>query len=109
MQANRDRILSVDEVRAESFGKDPLAGAVGDRLETKDTPSKQEQKPDTDAGDTAEDAPDTTKSVHKALTESDLTTLADSREAEMEGLAQALSSPPSPPSSLPKSSASRAC
>lgn len=83
MQAKRDGILTVDEVRDDAFGKDPLE-------EETDVPSTEEQQPDTDAGDTADDTPDTAKSVHKALNEADLTTLADSRADEMERLAQAI-------------------
>jgi hypothetical protein len=90
MQAKRDGILSVDEVRAESFGKDPLTGPDGDEPEDKDAPTRQEQNPDKAAGDTAEDAPDTAKSLQRSLTEADLTTLAHSRAAEMESLARAI-------------------
>ena len=84
MQAKAAGILTADEIRGESFGKDPL------EEDDKDTPPKDEQKPDNDAGNTAEDTPDTSKAIIKALSAYDATTLADSREREMEGLAQAI-------------------
>jgi HK97 family phage portal protein len=76
MQAKRDGILSADEVRGDSFGKDPLPGPEGD------TPSEDDQKPDADAGNTAEDAPETGKSIKKSL--------ADDRAAEMLALADGI-------------------
>jgi SPP1 gp7 family putative phage head morphogenesis protein len=84
MMAKDKGILTADEVRGDSFGKDPLEHEDKDEV-----PSKEEQKPDLDAGDTAEDAP-TSKAIRKALSADEATTLADSREAEMEALAQAM-------------------
>jgi SPP1 gp7 family putative phage head morphogenesis protein len=81
MQAKRDNILTADEVRADSFDKDPL------EVETEETPTEEEQTPDTDATDAAEDAPQTTKAIRKALTDDELSTLADSRADQMDALA----------------------
>jgi HK97 family phage portal protein len=83
MAAKDKGILTADEVRSDAFGKDPLE-------EETEAPAKDEQKPDTDAGDTAEDAPATAKAITKALSKDDATVLADSREREMEALAQAI-------------------
>ena len=82
MAAKDKGILTADEVRGDAFGKDPLEAED-------ETPTNDEQQPDTDAADTAEDAP-AAKAITKALSANDATTLADSRERKMEALAQAI-------------------
>lgn len=83
MQAKSVGILTADEVRSDSFGKEPLE-------EEHDAPTEADQTPDTDAGDTAEDAPDTAKAINKAFSKDGMRLLADAREREMEALAETI-------------------
>ncbi len=89
MQAKDKGILTADEVRGDSFGKDPLPKTESDDT---DTPTSNEQKPDSDASDTAEDAPNTAKSVTKTLDTSDEAILAQ-RDAQLDDLAGTLLTP----------------
>lgn len=96
MQAKAAGILTADEVRGDSFGKDPL------EEDDKDTPTKDEQKPDNDAGNTAEDAPDAAKTtppasrepqhVTKALSDTEADLL-ERREATLDALAEPVEAP----------------
>jgi HK97 family phage portal protein len=96
MAAKDKGILTADEVRDEAFGKDPLEVLEPtDEIASikEDAPTEEEQKPDTDAADTAEDAPKSNKTVTKALEATNLDTIADERSQQIDVLAKPLVAP----------------
>lgn len=88
MEAERQQILTKDEVRQDAFGKDPLP------TETDGSPDDQpaEEPDDVDEPD-ADDTTKATKSIRKATLDDDYDTLAQERSDEIEALAEPMVEP----------------
>jgi len=98
MAAKQAGILTVDEVRQDSFSKDPLEEDIEDKKPVTDTDGKSPGELDEHDGDT-EDAPeeledeDTTKSLVTKAADDDIDPYAIERDQRMEDLEQELYEP----------------
>jgi len=96
--AKAANILTSDEVRHDSFGKEPLPKVSANQPATTTTPATDtgtqptaaDQQPDPNATDTAQAAPGTTKRLNKALDSTQTDPLAIEREQQLNDLAGAL-------------------